>query len=244
MAAGGAHDGPMLWVHDWQGRPCYVPVEAVERRYIPEGWLALDWIVLTVHGGERAPGQPSNDQLAMTELMALGLPVIMPVGVRRQQKRASVSSQRHRKRFRGYAFVPYRLMPDYLLVGLAANDIAGFGALLARIDRHCRHVAGIVGSGSRPIRLGRAAMARFAAALNDGYYDESVDVMRSLSDPKPGDRVEILAGPFEMREAIVEKLKAQRIAGKPMLTSAFVRLRLFGGERLTEIPLDSLRRCG
>ena len=211
------------------------PVPAIERRYIPDGWLGLNWHVVTTISKPRLETSTTWDQLAYAELFALGLPVIMPT----YDVKVRVSEGGKRKRYCSY--VEKLLMAGYLLVGLGCNDDALLSDLM-RSKSTCRYVGGVLAHDSgMPLRVKSGYIKRLAYELNVGEHRESIKQVKPDNLPNIGERVVIGDGVFEGKCGIVDKFQDKYSGGKRRVSTASVLLEIFGSQRVVKIGVDSLQ---
>ena len=227
----------LVQVQDFTGSWIWVPYPKIETKQIPEEWDSWRWYIAQVIPKPMPPNGPRIDQLAAAEIMALGHPAFMPVASK--EVRLKRSNGRTGK---GWVKEPRLLFPGYLLVGLGSNDERQLLEVLARFTL-CRYVRGFVSRQDRPIRLRRKDAQRLIEALNSGWYDESAGLKRSRDCPGLNELARVNHGPLESFTGTLEKYRVEKTGDKRVVSGAFVRLSMLGGDRLVEIPIDSLERA-
>lgn len=92
----------------------------------------------------------------------------------------------------------------------------------------CRNVSGVVTIDGRAGVVRPAEMDRLARMSGNAIPTNTTSIHRSFA---PGDRVEIVSGPYQGWLVPIESIKGE---------AAKVLLNMFGSERPIEIPLESL----
>lgn len=169
------------------------------------------WHVLTVAG---------DGAKAAAALEALGVTVWRPLRkVRVRARRGAVSRLVHRPLFEGYLFVRF------------GGGMPALAAVL-RADG----VSGVLGVDGEPKPLRSDVVMALMRLHDKGAFDDSLVAACGKQRLRPGDLVEIKAGPLAGIFATV----AEGYAG-----TRLVRLQaaLFGGAAPVKISLDALEKC-
>jgi len=114
------------------------------------------------------------------------------------------------------------LFPSYLFVWIAAGWWTA---------RWCPHVVRLLTAGDGPMHVPAAVVDEIKARERDGLVE--------LPKPpglKPGDRVRVLAGPFEGHLALYSGMRPRE--------RVLVLLALLGSERLVELAKDAVEAAG
>lgn len=132
---------------------------------------------------------------------------------------------RWEKQFKRRVKVDRALFPRYLFVGLKpGQDFWGF--------RNAHGVESILRNHDVPVEAPRSAIEELAHACATGAFD---DTAIAAGEPpyRPGDAVEVVAGPFASLSATFERVLSSE--------TAEILVGLFGRQFPVRVPLDSLR---
>lgn len=175
-------------------------------RQLQEGPMTISWYA--VHA------QPNGENKAEQHLIRQGFEVYLP---RYRKKRSHA---------RKIDWIKAPLFPRYLFVGMDVES-ARWRAIQSTVG-----VSHLICSGTRPLEVPRDIIDTLKSHENDH------GLLEFKAAPKfvPGDKIQILDGPFSENVAVLEKLDDQQ--------RVTLLLELMGREVKVKTTLESIAACG